>query len=255
MDKKNALYLLILFSVVIALLPFVIRFDKRPRPRPPSSWSLKEYWPVIYDQGQIGSCTANAFCAMYIFLRRPQFNPSRLYSYYKARLLLNPNGPITDSGSYIITNYIASTEYGISKEECWPYKTENVNIAPSECGIKIKTNTECYKLPLDNMHTNIVEAISKNKPVGLEIFVYNSMFDTDKTGKVPTPNPVNYFDTNDPRDAFIGGHAVVIVGYDDNKKIYTIANSWGEGWADKGFCYIKYDYITDLFVQNLYAMN
>ena len=52
----------------------------------------------------------------------------------------------------------------------------------------------------------------------------------------------------------IGGHAVLIIGYDDTKErtihgrhykgFLECQNSWGEDWGDKGFFWIPYEYIT-----------
>jgi hypothetical protein len=38
----------------------------------------------------------------------------------------------------------------------------------------------------------------------------------------------------------VGGHAVVVVGYDDSKNAFKIINSWGQGWGDNGFGWISY---------------
>lgn len=38
-----------------------------------------------------------------------------------------------------------------------------------------------------------------------------------------------------------GGHEMVFVGYDDKRQAFRIENSWGGGWADKGFGWIGYD--------------
>jgi C1A family cysteine protease len=43
----------------------------------------------------------------------------------------------------------------------------------------------------------------------------------------------------------IGGHAVMAVGYDDEKKHFIIQNSWGTEWGDKGFFYMPYDYAAN----------
>lgn len=39
----------------------------------------------------------------------------------------------------------------------------------------------------------------------------------------------------------MGGHAISIVGYDDNKQAWIIRNSWGEEWGEKGFGYVSYE--------------
>ena len=41
-------------------------------------------------------------------------------------------------------------------------------------------------------------------------------------------------------EAMVGGHAMTVVGYDDEQQHFIIRNSWGENWADKGYCYYKY---------------
>jgi hypothetical protein len=38
-----------------------------------------------------------------------------------------------------------------------------------------------------------------------------------------------------------GGHAMVVIGYDDGKKAFELMNSWGELWGNNGFIWIKYD--------------
>ncbi len=45
---------------------------------------------------------------------------------------------------------------------------------------------------------------------------------------------------DDPEKEIYGGHAVTIVGYDNRG--FLLKNSWGEGWADRGYATILYDY-------------
>jgi len=50
---------------------------------------------------------------------------------------------------------------------------------------------------------------------------------------------------NTPTDEEIeecdSGHAMVIVGYDDETKLFEVRNSWGEQWGNKGYAFIDYD--------------
>ncbi len=40
----------------------------------------------------------------------------------------------------------------------------------------------------------------------------------------------------------IGGHAMVVVGYDDAKRAFKLMNSWGTQWADGGYCWVDYEH-------------
>ena len=46
-----------------------------------------------------------------------------------------------------------------------------------------------------------------------------------------------------------GGHAMVCVGFDDAKKAFKIANSWGADWATNGFTWIDYTFFTKLLAE------
>jgi hypothetical protein len=38
----------------------------------------------------------------------------------------------------------------------------------------------------------------------------------------------------------LGGHAMLVAGYDDAKEAFKVLNSWGEGWGNRGYCWISY---------------
>ncbi|MDR2589309.1 MAG: hypothetical protein LBC67_07775 [Spirochaetales bacterium] len=46
--------------------------------------------------------------------------------------------------------------------------------------------------------------------------------------------------------AHLGGHAMVITGYDDSKNAFKILNSWGEGWGEKGFVWYDYGLFAEM---------
>lgn len=82
-------------------------------------------------------------------------------------------------------------------------------------------------------------ALAEKHPIAFGFMVYSS-FETPEvasTGIATMPQPL----TEDP----IGGHAVVIVGYDDSKGLFIVRNSWGPSWGDKGYFYMPYEYVLD----------
>jgi C1A family cysteine protease len=76
--------------------------------------------------------------------------------------------------------------------------------------------------------------------------VYDSISQAEDTGKIPYPCQ---------GERFLGGHAVVAVGYDDNLKIKNIdcdretkgalliRNSWGINWGEAGYGWLPYEYV------------
>jgi C1A family cysteine protease len=68
--------------------------------------------------------------------------------------------------------------------------------------------------------------------------VYDSLYDASGNPKSVLPLPSG-------ADGVLGGHAVLAVGYDDEKQLFTVRNSWGPGVQDHGYFYIPYAYLTD----------
>ena len=68
------------------------------------------------------------------------------------------------------------------------------------------------------------------------------------TGVIPTPVISNV------AKKMIGGHCVLFVGFDDNKKLLKFKNSWGESWGDKGYGYLPYDYVLMGFAADFWVI-
>ena len=50
-----------------------------------------------------------------------------------------------------------------------------------------------------------------------------------------------------------GGHAMLVVGYDDSRSAFKVLNSWGLNWGNSGYCWISYSYFTTV-VREAYVM-
>ena len=50
------------------------------------------------------------------------------------------------------------------------------------------------------------------------------------------------------KGAIKGGHAVIMIGWDNSIKCLKIMNSWGETWGDKGFLWLSYDYVEKALI-------
>lgn len=218
----------------------------------PKMFDLRNMCPVVYNQGQEGSCTANAGCAARaILLRNPSLYLSRAFLYYEERNLRGTTDQ--DSGASIRDICKAAKKYGICEDLYMPYIDGDYTTPPSDEAIKnaLKYTITAYKrlISIDDIKKSLV---FNQNPVLIGMTVFESM-ESDavaKTGKLPMPIQ---------NEQQLGGHAVLVVGYNDTKSFQSmifnminfgicssgyliVRNSWGEAWGDKGYFYMPYEY-------------
>jgi C1A family cysteine protease len=194
---------------------------------------------TIYNQGSIGSCTANAFCYAYNF-NDPSFDPSRLFLYYNTRLLDNDNHISIDDGSTMTQGINALKKFGISSEKLWPYIISKFATKPTVAAYKDGLQHQVISAIYMNQKLNTLKAcIQSRQPFVCGIMVYESFLSNNvtTTGNVPMPN-VN-------TENLLGGHAITCVGYDDSRQVFIMLNSWGKSWGVNGSFYLPYAYLTN----------
>jgi C1A family cysteine protease len=193
--------------------------------------------PAVYDQGNLGSCTAQALCAAYQFMDTNDFQGSRLFLYYNERKLDN-NIP-DDTGATLISGVKCLTKYGICPEESWPYDiTQFATEPPISCYQSALKEVVLKARAIPNDRNTMRNVLNSGLPFVVGIQVYES-FEANAvaaTGVVPMPKP---------KDTLFGGHAVLVVGYNHTKQQWIVRNSWGEGWGDKGYFYLPYRYLLN----------
>ncbi len=212
----------------------------------PMSVDLRNIAKVqIYDQGQTGSCSANAVCAAYsmlgvIHLKQP-INLSRLFVYYNSRIMDGTQG--TDAGAHLYNSFRTMQLSGCCLEYMWPFYPSILTIRPPAICYQeaLKHCTEQQNTQLDpwNLLNSIKQCLANNLPVVIGVLVYSS-FESHAvatTGYVPMPNIHS--------EVLLGGHALVAVGYDDSRGLVIVQNSWGNTWGDKGYGYLPYAFISD----------
>jgi C1A family cysteine protease len=187
----------------------------------------------IYDQGGLGSCTANAICSAYQFVT-PSHDGSRLFLYYNERMI--SNNIDKDTGATLSCGIKSLQIYGLCLESIWPYLEHNIYTKPHKIcysrALKEK-DVQYYNLQ-HNIHT-MKECLLNGFPFVVGIAVFKN-FENSTTGIIELPN-----DT----DVMIGGHAVLVCGYNDIEKHWIVRNSWGRKWGDNGYCYLPYEYLLD----------
>src|SRR5665213_376907 len=207
----------------------------------PAKIDLTSKCPPVYNQGQIGSCTANALSAAFEFDRKKQklqdFMPSRLFLYYNERALQNTVN--SDSGAFIRDGIKTLNVNGICPEKEWPYDTNKfAQKPPQKCYTDaLKSTIKSYQRLNNTNLSQLQSCLSEGFPFVFGFTVYESFESQQvaRTGMVPMPSP---------KEKVVGGHAVMAVGYDDSKQAAIVRNSWGKDWGLKGYFYMPYGYIT-----------
>jgi C1A family cysteine protease len=195
----------------------------------------------VYDQGQLGSCTANAIGAAFEFELLKQkltdFMPSRLFIYYNERVMEGTVG--TDSGAQIRDGIKSVAQQGVCPEPLCPYVLAQFRTKPSKpCYVEaLKHKASLYQRLVPTLN-QLKGCLASGYPFVFGFTVYDS-FESPavaKSGHAPMPAPA---------EAVIGGHAVMAVGFDDSKQWFIVRNSWGPTWGIKGYFTLPYAYVTD----------
>lgn len=218
----------------------------------PTSIDLSKWCSPVENQGDIGSCTANAGVGLMEYFQRRAYGQhldgSRLFLYKATRQLLGWKG---DDGAYLRSTMKAMMLFGIPPESAWPYQEADFNIEPPAFCYAYAQSFRAmryYRLdPLGTTPTALLKNIRTSLAAGLP-----SMFGFTVYSSIPAigegTGDISYPTGADKAD---GGHAVIAIGYDDTRKIgayrgaLKIRNSWGKEWGEKGYGWLPYAYIEN----------
>jgi C1A family cysteine protease len=219
---------------------YLYRAVRRAPAKLPSSTDLRPLCSSVEDQGQLGSCTANALAGALEFLEKKDkvafADLSRLFIYYNERAIEHTIK--SDSGAMIRDGIKTLAKQGVCPEKIWPYIVTKFTQKPAATCYKealMHQITSYHRiLTLDEMRACLAEGF----PFVFGFTVYES-FESQavaRTGIVNMPKA---------GEKVMGGHAVLAVGYRDSQKRFVVRNSWGPAWGMKGYFTIPYNYVAD----------
>jgi C1A family cysteine protease len=210
---------------------------------PPSVDLRSQFSFPVFDQGLLGSCVANATCAaLGLAMTRAAIKDasirSRLFVYFNARAI---EGDIhTDTGTTIEAGVSAIKKSGACPEADWPYYINRfTQLPPKTC---YDSGAVCKYIDSHQVSQNLIQlkqALINGSVIcfGFMAFMSLESPETTKTGIVPMPDPA--------KEQCLGGHAIVLVGYQEDQKRFIFRNSWGIAWGDQGYGYMPYDYVLN----------
>lgn len=238
-----------------------LKLDKQKKL--PLQVDLRAWCSPVEDQGSIGSCTANAGIGVLEYYENRAFGKyldgSRLFTYKATRNLLHWTG---DTGAYLRTTMASMALFGIALEKYWPYNTAAYDVEPGAFVYAMAQNYKAityYRLdPSGTTEQALLSSIKNHLVAGIPSMFgftcYSSLYDA-QNGRIPFPKNT---------ESVVGGHAVVVVGYDDsivirNGNITTtgaliIRNSWGKTWGEDGYGYLPYEYVLSGLADDFWVL-
>lgn len=223
----------------------------------PATCDLRYWCSPIEDQGKLGSCTANAGVGLMEYYERrilgTYLNAARLFVYKTTRKLLGWTG---DTGAYMRTTMQAMALFGAPPERRYPYVISRFDNEPSAYHYALAQNyqslryyrLDSHKLSREELLVRLKCFLNVGLPFMFGYSVYN--WGNDK-GEIPYPKP---------GERRRGGHAIVGVGYDDNRVIgndkgaLLIRNSWSTRWGDKGYGWLPYSYVLNKLSSDFWSL-
>lgn len=185
----------------------------------------------IYDQGQLGSCTANATATAYQYLDSSPPNPSRMFLYYNTRLLQDTVS--FDSGSSIRLAFNSMSHDGIAPESTYPYNILRFTKKPSLTAYKRALSHQSLSyLSIPQSLFSLNSCLAEGFPFVFGFSVYSSFYINTPYKTIPSFS-----------ETFLGGHAVLCVGYTPTH--YICRNSWGASYGDEGHFYLPIAYLLN----------
>jgi C1A family cysteine protease len=205
----------------------------------PKKVDLRESCSPVEDQGNLGSCTANALVGLLEYLEiidKVSFTDlSRLFVYYNERVI--EHSVNQDSGAMLRDGIKTLAKQGVCTEARWPYLISQFTKKPTPTCYKEALNRQIISYQRLATTDEMRACLADKFPFVFGFSVYESFESQEvaKTGVVPMPKV---------GEKQLGGHAVLAVGYDDAKKQFIVRNSWGPKWGIAGYFMMPYKYLA-----------
>jgi len=212
----------------------------RARRHAPLSVDLRPHCPPVFDQSRLNACSANAIASLiwydeFAAGRLHTSAPSRLFIYYNERAaenLVARNAPVS-----LRDGYRSVIRHGVCREERWPYRIERfARRPPPRCYREAKDLRALSYLRIRREISFMRACLAIGRPFTVAIAVYESFMRpaVRKAGIIPLPRR---------GERLLGGHALLVVGYEQRQRHFIVRNSWGVHWGIAGYAHMPDAYL------------
>jgi len=219
----------------------------------PPKVDLRAQCPKVYNQGRIGSCTANAIGGAFEFDLLKQdltdFMPSRLFIYYNERSVEGTVG--TDSGAMIRDGIKSVATLGVCTDTEWPY--DDTPPAPEDGSWPVgaragqKPSPQCYTDALrhtGSSYQRVVRSLAQFKDAWRPASRSSSASPCTRVSRARRL-PDRCRSDALARRTGSGWSRGARRRYDDADQRFTVRNSWGDQWGDGGYFTMPYAFLTE----------
>ena len=225
-------------------------------PSLPTEVDLREYCPPVIDQAHLPTSSAHASISMAQYFERRAsgklITPSRLFVHHNAQRISGSLGCRVSLRSALK----AMVRFGLPPEHYWPYEAARMTTTPDGFVYGFHGMLRrCLYLRLDGRTQTGQETLRLVRSFLAGGFAC--------VCGLPLPCPVSnspeiYFPV--PRDDCRDGHAILVVGYADDRWIRSekgallVQNSWGTQWGEVGFGWLPYAFVQDRLAVDFWTL-
>lgn len=212
----------------------------------------------VRNQGSRGTCVAHATCGVQEIFDKEDFSRdidlSEEFVFTNCKKIDIEDYNYSGWGSFMRSGAKSITNFGACLESTMPYnpnapedtwKTNGGKMTPEIDAEARQFKSSAY-ISVATRLNELKKAVFQHKAVMGGFKLYESYRNAKTNGGfLPVPNTET--------EGVIGGHAMAIVGYDDEKQHFIVRNSWSASWGDNGYIYIPYAYCTPDLMYSFWA--
>lgn len=213
----------------------------------PSKVDWRPEMSSVKNQGSEGSCAGHSGVAIKEWMEFKDYgmriNLSERYLYENAKKISGDN-----EGTTLVAIAKVLIDKGVCEELYWKYVSGKVGYPLPGAD----ENASQYKI--EPIYTRIVteqelKACLVKSPVNIGVKIYKNWDRIKINGIIPNPTICEKIKRT------LGGHAIILCGYNENTKLYTFKNSWGTNWGDKGYGHISFKEMKRILMDAIYMID